>query len=84
MEKNLDEFRNNSQIIYEEKLKNIELEQDLYSMTSLGEKYLALPEIQENIIEYNLHKELESQKFGNLLNFQFLSFKPILIQTTKP
>ena len=76
LDKNLDEFRNNSQIIYEEKLKNIELEQDLYSMTSLGEKYLALPEIQENIIEYNLHKELESQNFGNLLNFQFLSFKP--------
>jgi hypothetical protein len=45
-------------------------------MTSLGEKYLALPEIEESIIEYNLHKELESNKFGNLLNFQFLSFKP--------
>ena len=76
LDKNLDEFRNNSQIIYDEKIKNLELEQDLYSMTSLGEKYLALPEIQESIIEYNLHKELESQNFGNLLNFQFLSFKP--------
>ena len=76
LDKNLDEFRNNSQIIYDEKIKNLDLEQDLESMTSLGEKYLALPEIQENIIEYNLHKELESQKFGNLLNFQFLSFKP--------
>ena len=76
LDKNLDEFRNNSQIIYEEKIKNLELEQDLYSMTSLGEKYLALPEIQDSIIEYNLHKELESQNFGNFLNFQFLSFKP--------
>ena len=76
LDKNLDEFRNNSQIIYEEKIKNLELEQDLYSMTSLGEKYLALPEIQESTIEYNLHKELESENFGNLLNFQFLSFKP--------
>ena len=76
LDKNLDEYRNNSQIIYDEKLKNMELEQDFYSMTSLGEKYLALPEIQDNIIEYNLHKELESQNFGNLLNFQFLSFKP--------
>ena len=76
LDKNLDEYRNNSQIIYDEKLKNLELEQDFYSMTSLGEKYLALPEIQESIIEYNLHKELESNNFGNLLNFQFLSFKP--------
>ena len=76
LEKNLDEYRNTSQIIYDEKLKNLELDQDFYSMTSLGEKYLALPEIQESIIEYNLHKELESKNFGNLLNFQFLSFKP--------
>ena len=45
-------------------------------MISLGEKYLALPEIQDSIIEYNLHKELESQNLGNLLKFQFLSFKP--------
>ena len=76
LDKNLDEYRNNSQIIYDEKLKNLELDQDFYSMTSLGEKYLALPEIQESIIEYNLHKELESNNFGNLINFQFLSFKP--------
>ena len=76
LDKNLDEFRNTSQIIYEEKIKNLELEQDFDSMISLGEKYLALPEIQDSIIEYNLHKELESQNLGNLLKFQFLSFKP--------
>lgn len=35
LDKNLDEYRNNSQIIYDEKLKNMELEQDFYSMTSL-------------------------------------------------
>ena len=76
LDKNLDELKNNSQIIYEEKLKNIELEEEFFSKTSLGEKNLALPEIPESIIEYNLHKELESQNFGNFLNFQFLSFKP--------
>ena len=53
LDKNLDELKNNSQIIYEEKLKNIELEEEFFSKTSLGEKNLALPEIPESIIEYN-------------------------------
>ena len=76
LDKNLDEFRSNSQIIYEEKVKNMGLEEDIYPLISLGEKNLALPDIQETIIEYNLQKELDSQNFGNFLTFQFLSFKP--------
>ena len=76
LDKNLDDYKNSSQIIYKEKIKNMGLEEDLYPAISLGEKNLVLPEIQEAIIEYNLQKELNSQNFGNLLIFQFLSFKP--------
>ena len=76
LDKDLDEFKNSSQIIYEEKIKNMGLEEDIYPLISLGEKNLAIPEIQDTIIEYNLQKELESQNFGNFLTFQFLSFKP--------
>ena len=76
LDKDLDEYKKSSQIIYEEKIKNMGLEEDIYPLISLGEKNLALPEIQDAIIEYNLQKELESQNFGNYLTFQFLSFKP--------
>ena len=47
LDKDLDEYKNNSQIIYEEKIKNMGLEEDLYPLISLGEKNLALPEIQD-------------------------------------
>ena len=76
LDKDLEEYKNNSQIIYDEKIKNMGMEEDFEQLMSLGEKNLALPEIQEKIIEYNLMKELESQNLGNLLTFQFLSFKP--------
>ena len=76
LDKDLDEYKNNSQIIYDEKIKNMGLEEDIYPLISLGEKNLALPEIQDAIIEYNLQKELQSQNYGNFLTFQFLSFKP--------
>ena len=76
LDKDLDEYKNNSQIIYDEKIKNMAMDEDLYQLISLGEKNLAIPEIQESIIEYNLMKELEAQNLGNFITFQFLSFKP--------
>ena len=76
LDKDLDEYKNNSQIIYDEKIKNMGIEEDLYPLISLGEKNLALPEIQDAVIEYYLDKELHFQNYGNFLTFQFLSFKP--------
>ena len=76
LDKNLDDLKIKSKFIYEEKVKNMELEEDLYPSISLGEKSLVLPEIEESIVESNLQMELNSQNFGNLLVFQFLAFKP--------
>ena len=77
LDKDLDEYKNNSQILYEEKIRNMGLEEEeIFPLISQGEKILALPEIQDAFIEYNLQKELQYQNFGNFLTFQFLSFKP--------
>ena len=75
IDKDLDEYKKNSQLLYEENIKNMGLEEES-PLISKGEKNLALPETQEAIIEYNLEKELQFQNYGNFLTFQFLSFKP--------
>ena len=76
LDKNLDDYKNNSQIIYDEKVRNMGLEEDIYPLVSQGEKILGLPDIQDYFVENNLQKELQNQNYGNFLTFQFLSFKP--------
>ena len=75
LDKSLEAEKNFAKILYEKKIQSPSLINERL-MVKQGILNLALNEQQMSLIEYDLKKELESENLGNLISFQFLSFKP--------